>query len=190
MMKWLCLPRVFAVDGPFSRSSVSNSPDEKMTQLSNFSYLIKDKVAGSAHPGYGPRLGRNLADLRERGFGAILTLSEDPLEAGMINEFEFSNLHLPIPDFTAPSLNQIERAIEFINEENRRSNRVLIHCFSGFGRTGTILACYLVSRGFGAQEAINEVRRLRPGSIEDISQEEAVFSYERYLKSPSAGDLG
>ena len=60
---------------------------------------------------------------------------------------------------------------------------VCVHCMAGVGRTGTMLAVYLVkSRGLSAQQAIQEVRRQRPGSIETQSQEEAVFIYTEYIK--------
>ncbi|MBI1785110.1 dual specificity protein phosphatase family protein [Candidatus Sumerlaeota bacterium] len=153
-----------------------------MKRLSNFSYLVQDRIAGSAHPGQGRLLGENLAELQRVGFKAILTLTEDPLDLAMLREFGFDALHLPIRDFGAPSLAQVEEAIEFLSRHSRTGGRVLIHCFGGFGRTGTILACHLVNEGMSAGDAIREVRRLRPGSIEDSSQEDLIFDYERHLK--------
>lgn len=47
--------------------------------------------------------------------------------------------------------------------------------------TGTVLACYLVSLGYNALEAIDEVRAKRPGSIETKDQEEAVKTYAKQI---------
>ena len=59
-----------------------------------------------------------------------------------------------------------------------------IHCAMGCGRTGTMLACYLVSQeGYSADDAIEETRRRRKGSIENKRQEQAVRDYEKQLKS-------
>ncbi|NXC50647.1 DUS23 phosphatase, partial [Penelope pileata] len=48
----------------------------------------------------------------------------------------------------------------------------------GHGRTGTLLACYLVrTRQLSGADAIREIRRLRPGSIETREQEQAVVEF-------------
>ena len=58
---------------------------------------------------------------------------------------------------------------------------VAVHCGAGLGRTGTLVACYLVAGGLSAEEAIAKVRRLRPGSIETLEQEAAVRTFEESL---------
>ena len=59
-----------------------------------------------------------------------------------------------------------------------------VHCIRGMGRTGTMIACYLVKAyGMTGRTAINEVRRLRPGSIETKEQEQIVESYAKTLSS-------
>jgi atypical dual specificity phosphatase len=42
-----------------------------------------------------------------------------------------------------------------------------------------VLACYFVSKGMTATNAIARVRRLRPGSIETEEQAEAVEEFAR-----------
>ncbi|NXE30961.1 DUS23 phosphatase, partial [Ardeotis kori] len=50
----------------------------------------------------------------------------------------------------------------------------------GHGRTGTMLACYLAkAREMSGGDAIREIRRLRPGSIETQEQEQAVMRFCR-----------
>jgi atypical dual specificity phosphatase len=49
-----------------------------------------------------------------------------------------------------------------------------------------MLACYLVSEGRTAAEAMAEVRRRRPGSIESAEQEEAVRGWEEEMCSKRA----
>ena len=53
----------------------------------------------------------------------------------------------------------------------------------GVGRTGTVLACYLVHRGATAVDAINRVRELRPGSVQTPEQEAAVLQYAEWAGS-------
>lgn len=60
---------------------------------------------------------------------------------------------------------------------------VAVHCMHGHGRTGTMLACYLVKElKISGIEAINQIRTLRRGSIETHDQEKAVMQfYQRSL---------
>ncbi len=57
---------------------------------------------------------------------------------------------------------------------------VAVHCGKGMGRTGTMLACYLVAKeGYKADNAIMETRQRRIYSIETEEQEQAVFDFEK-----------
>ena len=82
-------------------------------------------------------------------------------------------------DFAAPSPEQMERGVEAILEALEAGEEAAVHCGGGLGRTGTVLACYLLasSEGLGAEEAIRRVRELRPGSIETPAQLAAVRSW-------------
>lgn len=158
-----------------------------MTLPPNFSFVIQDKLAGSAHPGTGAGLVRTLGELRKAGFGGIISLPETGLDAEVARKAGIEVRHIPIRDFSVPSMEQIRSAVDFINERNEAGEKVLVHCAVGMGRTGTILACYFVSRGRTAEEAIRIVRTLRPGSIEVTLQEAVIRDYERHLKSDGGG---
>jgi len=59
-----------------------------------------------------------------------------------------------------------------------------VHCTLGMGRTGTMLACYLVKTTHcDAQQAIDTVRKRRPGSIETERQEQLVQEFSESLQS-------
>lgn len=60
---------------------------------------------------------------------------------------------------------------------------VAVHCMHGHGRTGTMLACYLVkSMNLSGIDAIKKIRKLRQGSIETHEQEKAVVQFYQRTK--------
>lgn len=71
-------------------------------------------------------------------------------------------------DFAAPSPEQMELGVRLIFEVLAAGEAVAVHCGGGLGRTGTVLACYLLEsrEDFGTEEAVRRVRALRPGSVE------------------------
>jgi atypical dual specificity phosphatase len=78
-----------------------------------------------------------------------------------------------------PTLQQLQQAVSIIQTSLKSSQPILVHCVHGLGRTGTIIAGYLTTCGFTAQEAIDHIRKLRPGSIETEEQEAVIYEYER-----------
>ena len=143
--------------------------------IRNFSWIIEGEIAGMAKPASSVY---DFEFLKDNGFEAIVSLSELPLSEVLIEEFGFTVKHIPVRDFEAPTLEQIENFVAFAENARSEGKKLVVHCDAGIGRTGTMLACYLVSKGYSATDAIEEVRIRRPGSLETIEQEEVVLKYE------------
>ncbi|AUB42641.1 Protein-tyrosine phosphatase [Nostoc flagelliforme CCNUN1] len=67
----------------------------------------------------------------------------------------------PIADFHLCDLETLtEKILPFLIEANKENEKVVVHCSGGIGRTGHVLAAWLVSvRGLSNQAAINAVKK-------------------------------
>ncbi len=147
-----------------------------LKQVKNFSWLIEGQLAGVAYP----PSEEALAALKALGVRAFLSLSVDPLPAHPLQRLDLEAAHLPLAAASAPRMSEIDQALAIINGFLARKRPVAVHCQLGIGRTGTILACYLIQQGWTAAEAIKRVRSRRPGSIDTPEQEAAIYWYEQY----------
>ncbi len=145
----------------------------------NFSFVIPGKLAGCAKPGGWGDPRSDLAGLTRQGIGALVSLTEEPLDADALRDVGLVSLHLPVPDFQPPSQKQMVRFVQFVDEWLAKDVAVVVHCGAGIGRTGTMLAAYLVHTGMSAAKAVQTVRRLRPGSIETSAQARSVEDFAR-----------
>ncbi|XP_042357060.1 dual specificity protein phosphatase 23b isoform X1 [Plectropomus leopardus] len=144
----------------------------------NFSWVEPNKLAGLALP----RMTAEYQYLLDNGIKHLVCLCErKPPNHDTCPKLKLH--HIKIPDFTAPSPSQIERFLSIVEEANSKGEGVAVHCMHGHGRTGTVLACYLVkTRKISGIDAIKEIRRLRHGSIETHEQEKAVVQFYQRTK--------
>ena len=155
----------------------------------NFSFVIDGVLAGMERPGTFAILRDDLEYLKMNKISAIVSLTEFSLERVFIEEFGFRYLHLPVADFTPPSIAQIDEFINFQRMAEAEGLAAVVHCGAGFGRTGTMLACALVSRGISSEAAIDRVRTMRPYSIETVEQEDCVRHYADVVAKRSCGNI-
>ncbi len=143
-------------------------------------------IAGMERPGTHCPLDDDLAFLKRKGIEIIVSLTTDPLQRLAADRDDFEFFHIPIADGGIPSFDQIEQFVNYLSYGLRNGKKVLVHCGAGYGRTGTMFACYLVNRGATAEEAIREMRKKMPPSIENRQQEERISEYESYMKERKA----
>lgn len=68
----------------------------------------------------------------------------------------------PIPDMSIPSVESMQAILDGIDAAITSGRRSYVHCWGGFGRTGTVVGCYLVRHGMAAgEEALAMIRYLR-----------------------------
>jgi atypical dual specificity phosphatase len=140
-----------------------------------FSWIEKPLLAALAFP----ESEEDLSWLRQQGIDVLLSLTEDPPRRDWTNEAGILVFHEPIVDMEAPTQEQLDRCVSAIERAHGNQMGVAVHCGAGLGRTGVVLAAYLIAKGQTARDALATVRQLRPGSVETAEQADALMEYAR-----------
>jgi len=144
----------------------------------NFSWLIEGKLAGSAIP----TSFEEIKWLIDGGVKSIVTVREESLDDDWIKNINY--LHIHSNDMGVPEFEDLVKAVDFIHQRITNNEPVMVHCLAGLGRTGTILACYLIKyQKLSADNSIQKVRESRPGSIQSFPQEEIIFQFEKSVNN-------
>ena len=166
-----------------SRTLSSSSFVVVMSLPRNFSWLVAGKLAGCGCPASEAELRAMIA----AGVRHLITLSASdfPPPACAAAMFDLSWIPLAVPEFRGPSLENFHLFFQVC--ESAKGEGVAVHCRMGRGRTGCLLAAYLIRYdGLSAWEAIGRVRQARPGSVETRHQEEALEMLEKSLLQHSS----
>ena len=78
-----------------------------------------------------------------------------------------TSLHeFPIVDMGVPSVKEMEHILYLIDDCINNDKPVYVHCWGGIGRTGTVVGCYLISKGMANKKNVLEMlkylRRTEP----------------------------
>lgn len=145
-----------------------------LLRLSDRGTWVAEGVLGCGYP----RTERALAALSRRGVSLLVNLHERPHNTQRLARQSLREIHLPVEDFAAPSARQIERGLAEIFKACSEGETTAVHCGGGLGRTGTLLACYFVcTERLSSQDAVERIRRIRPGSVETDAQMATVESW-------------
>jgi protein-tyrosine phosphatase len=89
-------------------------------------------------------------DLTESGEGWSDYWSEQPA---------LEHHRIGLEDFAPPSEHDMRRVLATVDELLERGAPVYVHCRGGRGRTGCVVACYLIERGAAPSAALDAVRQ-------------------------------
>ena len=142
------------------------------------------RLAGLPGPAY---MEWDFARLRKMGYSVVVSLECDRLNTFEIEDAGFEHKKICVEDFSAPTFDQIDEFLAFVDAKLADGKKVLVHCYAGRGRTGTMLAAHLIRRGMSPEAAIREIRE-RAGAVYgtvrgviEPEQEEILHQYARRL---------
>ena len=150
-----------------------------------FTWVRDGKLAASGKP-----YSKAQVDwLKDNGVTSILSLTEEPLPSDWTAGIETK--HISMKDHAIPSVSDMRLAADYLASALAEGKVVLVHCLAGKGRTGSVLAAYMMAyEGKTAREALDELRTMRGGSVERV-QEPGVLEFEaEALKGRSRGVQG
>jgi hypothetical protein len=104
------------------------------------------------------------------GICAVVGMLNIPVDSIIYRSAGFAHHLMPIPDGGVPTREQFDDYLRFVREQLQSGNPTAVHCAAGLGRTGTVLAGYLIAEGVPPDIAITRIRAARPGAIETRQQ--------------------
>jgi len=70
---------------------------------------------------------------------------------------DWSYHRFPIRDYDLPTRETMVTILDKIDASLSANCKVYLHCWGGVGRTGTVIGCYLVRRGFTGEQALAQL---------------------------------
>lgn len=112
----------------------------------------------------------------EQGVRAVLDLTSELSAPPAFRSLHY--LNVPILDLTAPTAEQLDQCLRFIDEQAPKGV-VYIHCKAGYSRTAAVAASYLVAHqlAVSADDAMDQLRQVRPSIIIRGEAAQAIKSF-------------
>lgn len=149
------------------------------TELFGYPFLRYSKISQEIF--IGGRLSRfGINRLRWAKIASVLNLQSevDDLALGMtIDGYE----HLKLKEFEAISINDFLVGIEFLNKQIEMGRKTYIHCAEGVGRAPSMMAAYLMSKGYSLSTALKIIEEKRPFINLTDDQRRSLQEFSSYL---------
>ncbi len=151
---------------------------------SSFRWLLEGRLGGLARPGIVDDTDRELAWLAQSGITLLIGLEERCLVAvDRLNYFDLTYWHFPIPDMGTPSLSGLSKLLLLLKGRIGQGDSIALHCRAGCGRTGLVLACWLIRDGWSAADALAHVRSINPRWVESAEQEKYLGEFAHHCRN-------
>ncbi|MEG0921936.1 MAG: ATP-binding cassette domain-containing protein [Comamonas sp.] len=146
-----------------------------------FAWLVPGKLAGTPLPGVVNDIDIDLKALKRCGVTVLVSLTEKDVDQEALARNGLRNVHLPVYDREPPTVSQLQMLMLKMKRLLLNGEVLAVHCLAGLGRTGTVLAAWLVFEGVTAEEALRRVREIESQYVQSELQESSLVAYEEML---------
>lgn len=144
-----------------------------------FRWVVPGMLAGTPQPGVVAPIDHDLILLDRVGVTHLITLTETDMDQGTLQRHHLKNTHLPIFDRKAPSTSQMHMLLVRMQRLMDAGEVLAVHCKAGLGRTGLVLAAWMIrDGGLSVEAAVERLRKVHPGYIQSDEQLEFLHAYE------------
>jgi atypical dual specificity phosphatase len=143
-----------------------------------FRWVLPGRLGTAPLPGAVLSIDLDLMALKTVGVTMLITLTRGDLPQAKLAEHGLRNLHLPIYDREAPSVNQLRMLAIRMTRLLEQGEVLCVHCRAGLGRTGTVVAGWLMHQGMTADAALQRLREIDKEYVQSANQEAFLLELE------------
>ena len=159
---------------------VAGSPPVTPPTKSSY-WVVPGKLLGGAYPGAPDPEGhrKKVTDLLDSGVRAVVNLMEEDEtnhEGQSFTPYEELVRSLApeaicqrfaVKDLSVPTVDQMAGILDAVDDHLDQGRTVYVHCWGGVGRTGTVVACWMLRHGLATgEDVLDKLKLLRRQDVE------------------------
>ena len=128
--------------------------------------------------------------LHALGVGAVVNTTEEYAGPRTVyQQLEMEQLRVPTIDFVPPSLEHVETAVQFMDQQIALGNKVYVHCKAGRGRSATVVLCWLIAnRDMTPEQGQAHLISQRPHVNRGLAERQVVQDFHAGQQGISASE--